>query len=403
MPGVVFKLSVLDFIHESKMSICLILALAAVLSPLLILFGLKFGMVDTLTNKLMTNPGNRHLINVGAGQFNDVFLDQLKARDEVDFVIPSVRPLAADFYDLKNTHTGTSLQGVALYPTEPGDPLVPDGSGRLNESLDVFASEGLARKLDLKVGSTLVGMVVRRINGQEETVEISLRVADLLPPNHLNADSLLVSLSLLERIEDYRDGYKVEGVSTTGKDPRSSPRVYAKFRLYAKDIFQVEALIDHLQDQGIETHSEVEQIRDLRILDSTLGQIFWIIAVIGAGGFLASLAANLLSNVERKKRDLAIIRQLGVSPRGAVLFPIYQSLLVGVGGSVLALMMFEGVSWLLNAAFADSLSTDEFICLLRPDHMSMALAFTLGVSLIAALWAGVDAARLDPAEAIRER
>ena len=44
----IVRLSFRDYSHEWRMSGCFILALASVLAPMMILFGLKFGIVTTM-------------------------------------------------------------------------------------------------------------------------------------------------------------------------------------------------------------------------------------------------------------------------------------------------------------------------------------------------------------------
>ena len=53
-------LSLRDYLHERLLSACAVLGLAAVLAPLLILFGVKFGVVETLTAfPAAGRPGHR--------------------------------------------------------------------------------------------------------------------------------------------------------------------------------------------------------------------------------------------------------------------------------------------------------------------------------------------------------
>ena len=52
-------LSLRDYLHERLLSACAVLGLAAVLAPLLILFGVKFGVVETLTERLRSDPAGK--------------------------------------------------------------------------------------------------------------------------------------------------------------------------------------------------------------------------------------------------------------------------------------------------------------------------------------------------------
>ena len=65
----ILRLAYRDFAHERRISLCFVLALMAVLAPLLILFGLKFGLVDTLAQRLVESPANREVLAVGSRQY----------------------------------------------------------------------------------------------------------------------------------------------------------------------------------------------------------------------------------------------------------------------------------------------------------------------------------------------
>ena len=63
------KLAMRDYFYEWQISSCYILALATVLGPLLILFGLKFGIVGNMISQLVEEPRNREIRPVGSGHY----------------------------------------------------------------------------------------------------------------------------------------------------------------------------------------------------------------------------------------------------------------------------------------------------------------------------------------------
>ncbi|MGB5468412.1 MAG: peptide ABC transporter permease, partial [Sedimenticolaceae bacterium] len=64
------RLASRDYAHEWQMSGCFVLALAAVLGPMLVLFGLKFGVVGGMLDQLIENPENREIRPVSSGRFD---------------------------------------------------------------------------------------------------------------------------------------------------------------------------------------------------------------------------------------------------------------------------------------------------------------------------------------------
>ena len=54
--GLVLRLALRDYWHDWVLSLCFVLAIAAMLMPLLVLFGLKFGIITNLLAPLKEDP-----------------------------------------------------------------------------------------------------------------------------------------------------------------------------------------------------------------------------------------------------------------------------------------------------------------------------------------------------------
>jgi hypothetical protein len=93
----IFWLASRDFANEWQMSGFFVLALAAVLGPMMILFGLKFGIVGSMLDNLIQDPRNREIHPVGSGRFDMAWVEQLRERPEIGFVIPHTRSIAEDY------------------------------------------------------------------------------------------------------------------------------------------------------------------------------------------------------------------------------------------------------------------------------------------------------------------
>ena len=104
---------------------CLVLALAAVLTPLLILFGLKSGIVTTLTERLKRDPRNLEIKWSHNAPLDPDWIQKLRARPEVGFLVPNTRSLAATVDLLSDA--GRTLSGLDMIPTASGDPLSHPG------------------------------------------------------------------------------------------------------------------------------------------------------------------------------------------------------------------------------------------------------------------------------------
>ncbi|MGC3645845.1 ABC transporter permease, partial [Pseudomonas aeruginosa] len=69
-----------DYRGEARLSVCAIVALAAVITPLLVLFGLKNGLVSTLTERLERAPSVGEIITVGGARYRGEVIAALGAR-----------------------------------------------------------------------------------------------------------------------------------------------------------------------------------------------------------------------------------------------------------------------------------------------------------------------------------
>ncbi len=117
-----FVLAVRDSLHEWPVSLCFMLALAAVLTPLLVLFGLKSGIVTTMTERLKADPRNLEITVRGNHHLKPAWVSDLADRPDVGFVVPRTRTLAATI-DLIGPDR-RSVSGIDMIPTADGDPLL---------------------------------------------------------------------------------------------------------------------------------------------------------------------------------------------------------------------------------------------------------------------------------------
>lgn len=405
-------------LHEWTTALCFMLALLSVLLPLLILFGLKFGLIDTLAQRLIGDPRSREVIGVGSGYFTNEWFRLVAQRADVGFVLPNTRSISASFNSLRNTSGGEVLRGVQMLPTGSDDPLL---IGALEQELvetaavwkhdddpnevalvPVILSHVTAKKLNAQIGDELIGVIKRIRNDAPEHARASLVVHAIAPESASPSTTVFVSLTFLEATEDYRDGFAVDAFQWPGLVKPQQERIYPRFRLYATSIYEVSSLRDDLMAEGLEIRTRAAEIESLQTLDRNLTLVFLLLAGIGVTGFVFSLAANLVANVERKRRDLSLIRLVGMPRSALALFPISQATCIALAGALTSFGLFALVAAVLNGFFADSLRDGESICRLLPEHFVYALAGTLFTAIVASSWAAVLSARVDPSEGLRD-
>jgi len=397
----VVRLALRDYFQEWVMSSCFVLALAAVLGPMMVLFGLKFGIVGSMVEQLVQDPRNREVRPVGSGHYDHAWLDQLRQQPGVEFLVPRTRSIAATI-KLRSKQSPMILP-VELEPSAQGDPLltgvsaIPDGLER------IVLSESAAEKLNVSPGDTVEGYLTRRFRGRSERVSLPLEVTDVAHAGAFNRDGAFVSVGLLEALEDFRDGRGVPELRWTGDSPRDDAgRTYPGFRLYAGSIYDVGPLSDRLTAAGVEVRTRAADIEVVQRMDRNLSLVFWVVAAIGLTGFSLSLGASLWANVDRKRRELSVLRLVGFRTGDIIWFPVLQSLFTAIIGSGLAFAIYLGVAYTINTLLAAQLSAEQTVCRLLPEHYLIAFGLTAGSAVLAAALAGLRSARIEPSEGLRE-
>ncbi len=396
----IISLSFRDYSHEWRMSGCFVLALASVLAPMMILFGLKFGIVSSMISGLIENPSNREIRAVGSGQYEQVWFDEFSKREDVAFIIPKTRSLAATI-QLKSKNAGR-IFSTELFATADKDPLLQSIKIKPQGYYQVILSDSIAKKLNIAKGDRLDGSLVRQFKGKRERVHIDLQVIDVAPPNIISRSVAFVSLEMLLATESFKDGRAVSELNWTGDKNDSAKRNYPAFRMYARSIVDVENLVNELEQKGINVKANIAEIKTVQSIDRNLSIIFWIIACVGAVGFSFSLGASLWANVDRKRKDLSILRLVGFQGGKIILFPVLQSLYTGILGWLLAVLIYLIAEQTINQLLAPNLEIEQVICYLLPQHFFWALGLTMFVAAAAAILGGIRASRIEPSDGLRE-
>lgn len=385
-----------DYCSETRLSACNVLALVAVIAPLLVLFGLKFGLIGSLTERLERDPSVREIIPLGGGRFTAQLIEALGSRADVAFILPRTRQIAAT--------AELSLRGepltVEMVPTAAGDPLL--GALPVPERLNtVVLSKTAAEKLAASAGDWVDAAFGRQLAGRVETRRTRLQILAVLPVEAFSRDAVFAPLGLLEAAEDYRDGRAVTSLGWDGEigDP-TVQRIYPAFRLYARHLDDVERLRQHFADQGLPVATQAAAIAQVQSLSRNLSIVFWLIAGLAVAGACAAIFAGALAAVERKRRDLSVLRLLGFSTGALLLFVVLQAVYSGAMAALLAAALYGLAELGLNHLFAQA--AGEYASHLLPRHYLFALLAVLGASCFAAALGGWRVARIEASEGIRD-
>lgn len=386
-----------DYRDDGRLSACSVLALVSVIAPLLVLFGLKFGLIGSLTERLERDPGVREVIPLGGGRFSREFINALAQRPDVAFALPRTRQIAATA-DLSRDNRPPV--NVEMVPTAMGDPLLaqlplPVGVG------EVAISFTVAEKLGVKAGDPLAATLTRQVAGRYESRALPLKVVAVLPLEAFPRDGLFAALALLEAAEDYRDGRAVPAFGWSGEAPViDGQRVYPGFRLYARNLNDVETLRRYFADRQLLVSTQASAIAQVQSLSRNLSVVFWIIAGLALAGAFAAILAGTLAAVERKRHELAVLRLLGLSTAALLGFVVLQALYSAAFAAVLSGLAYGAAEWGLNQLFMQA--ADEYASHLLLSHYLTALFAIFAVSALAAASGGWRVARIDASQGLRD-
>ena len=396
----ILRLALQDLWHDRYVSLCIAAALVAVIAPLLLLFGLKHGVVSQLQRELLDDPRNLEVRMLTSGSYDEAWLDEVRALPGVSFAIGQTRSLNTQADLLRNRQQ--FLEGVELIPSATGDPLLAQ-SGFAPQGEEVILSEPAARRLEVTQGDRLTLAASRRLDGQAERGRLEVTVLDVLPAAHFPRPAAFMELALLIELERFRDGHAspLLGVHH-GAERNNYPVRYARARIFASDGDAVADVVKALEAQRIDTASRLAEIDNVRTINRVLGLIFGVIAGAALIGCLASMGGAFMANIDRKRREYAVLRLLGFHKPEIAAYVTAQVGLLTVIAFTAGLTLFTLGSAIFNRALATSHLAAGVISHITLFHALIALGLTLTVALAVAAIGVARAFNIQPAESLRE-
>lgn len=335
--GLVASLAWSDLKFEKILTICIVLALMAIIAPLFLLLGLKNGVVENQLKRLIEDPVYRELRPERNEQLSGAWFKTVRDREDVAFLVPSVLRGASSV--AVRDRRGSDLI-VDLIPTAPGDALLLSNEAQVPGAGEVVLSQSAADRIGpdpahrVKVGD-MVELVVSR--GGRRPIEISLQVSDILPPRADSLARLYAPFALVEDIETYRSGAPVPTRGWAGKVPVPYASIDAMMVLGADALARRERLL-------LRRNTGVKKVADLPYADAVarLGvasaQERTSALLSGSGALFLPAQLNAVRNVIRG-HDVALI---------PLFEPIEAGLVSGSGARLEAPL--RGLGWSARVA-----------------------------------------------------
>ncbi|WP_373777733.1 ABC transporter permease [Glaesserella sp.] len=396
------KLVIKDLINDKKVSFFIVSALIAVISPLLLLFSLKFGIISKLQEDLLKDPTNLEVAIQGLGQdLDNTWFERMEKDPNIAFVIPLTRSASMEI-KVRNKMSRKGLDSLTLKPTKTGDPLIPATMPLKSDGIILSESAAAVNQLNAKVGDEITLIVQREVNQVAEEVKVDLTVEGILDARYYNKSEAFISLPLLIAIEDYKDGADsvIEQAKSHPQAVRSRDN-FPKARIYAKDLDSVENVDKLLRKQNIMPLSQVKAIENVKAIDRTLSVLFYVISATSIIGAILSLSGSFLANIDRKRKDISLMNLFGFQHQELRLYLIIQSLILASLACLASFGLYFISSAILNNVFSHNLS-DQYISTLLTKHFIIAFFFTNLTACIVAIIGSMQIIKIQPAEVLRE-
>ncbi len=349
--------------------------------------------------------GNRavyHLYTLRKPVYDDsvkMVKNRLRGKDAV--LIPIVKGITAEIYDTDNSPVSavslqtlsvdeTSAKRIGLSPRPPWNDTAPEIRTIMLPSEQGFIA-GKTYRLVIRNEDRSLDIPV------QTTIDLSVTGSVAFVPERLGGIFNL----FMQTDVDYDPDLKAFVLGRRG---------YAGFRMYARSIYEVDTIRKHFEAASIPVNTQMLEIKKVMDLDRGMSVIFWLLAAVAVAGSAASLIASLYASVERKRKEMSILRLIGLSGSNLFRFPIYQGLIIGAGGFVCSYILFIIFSNFINTGFRSyaekmlgfPLEEGTRFCRLPLEYILGVIVFVLIISGAAATIAAFRATHIDPADALRD-
>jgi putative ABC transport system permease protein len=221
--GLPLRFAIAELRHERLFATGVVLAVCSVLTPILLLWGIKNGMITSLRERLMKDPRTRELRPIESVDIQAAWISTLKDSPLSAFAIPSVRQI--NLYGRVRTSPNAQWTEVEeIFPSAAGDPVsdLPQMDWSAGElPVPGMISESLAEALGVIVGAEIRLEQTRSAEGKISKVEMPVRILAIVSGTNSPTKALYLPVYAVECIEDYKDGRSVPkfGWPAIAEDP----------------------------------------------------------------------------------------------------------------------------------------------------------------------------------------
>jgi putative ABC transport system permease protein len=359
------KLVLENLKHKPMRSLLSILLIGVPVTLILSLVGLSHGMLEESQRRargvgadiIVRAPNASSVINFSGAALDERLVPFLEKQPHVKLAV------GVDNHPVDLPLVVTGIDLASFNQLNGGFTFVKGGPFRAPS--DVLIDEYYAAQKHVTVGDTIALM------------NHKWRVAGIIAGGKLAR--IVVPLKTLQELD-----------SSNGK----VSQVYVKLDNPANTGQVAEELRKVLPGYPVNTMEEfisAFNVNSIPALPEFIGVIMGIGVVIG----FAVVCLSMYMAVLQRTREIGILKSLGASNGFILRIILAEALLLGVGGTILGIIMSFGAYWLIGKLVPASIPM-----IIVPSWWPIAGAVTLVGAFIGALYPGLSAARHDPIEAL---
>jgi lipoprotein-releasing system permease protein len=382
-----------------------LLGVAVGVAAVIIVLSVMNGFESELRSKLLSVSAHARIINGGAS-ISDwrVRLQQLEGSSGLVGVAPFLDTDA--MLSRQTLMSGAILRGIdpALEPNVStiGDSMREGKLSDLEPGLNrVVLGRALAYQLQVGVGDSVTAMIPGNSDadggGQPRLQQFN--VVGIFEVG-LQEDDGVLALINLQDAEAFRGLAGPTGIQLKFTDVLKAPELA---RIAAQRLSPGLEVRDWTQDNAVYFHA-------IRTEKTMMGLLLMLIVAIA----VFNIVATLVMVVSEKRTDIAILRTLGLSPRGVVGIFIMQGVIIGWLGIIIGATL--GVSVALNVDVVTTFLQETLgFYIFDPDVFALTgipsethagevvwiIVTALLMTVVATLYPALHAAKTQPAEVLR--
>jgi putative ABC transport system permease protein len=359
---------------------------------------------------------------VDAGEppiLDDAALERIASLPNVEIAYPDFRfvQLTVKHGDAEEKALSVGLPREVSFLT-PLREILAAGDFFSQEPLpEAVLGNGLARELGFEKLADAIGETITvEASGLSpdaenrfsfERREFAVRVVGVYEPPALApgfADGgILLPVDMMKEIPGIRFAPALQSLRA-GKGPYRGG--YSRAMVRVRRPSDLAPVAEAIEEMGFRAREVMDRIRDMRaffvlmdVLLAILGTVALVVAALG-------IINTLLMSVLERTGEIGIYKAIGASDGDVRILFLTEAGLVGLVGGVAGLVLARAVSWVVQIAvnaYARRQGVDiDLIVFTFPLWLLLgAVAFSIGISILAGVYPATRAARIDPIRALR--